>query len=171
MNMSSQLEPLQRWFDKLEKRERQTVVGGAIILAITIFYLAAWDPIFGTLETERQRNQSQRQLLTFMQDASNEISRLRSSGGSTASRFKNQSILSLVELSATSAGIKQFIKKQESDRSGVKVQLEKADFDRLVAWINDMQQKYAIQASKIHIEAEKEPGAVNARVTLERVDS
>jgi general secretion pathway protein M len=171
MNLPSQLEPLQRWFDKLEKRERHTVVGGAIVLVFCVFYLAIWDPIFSRLETEQQTNRVQRELLTFMRDTANEISLLKASGGNTASRYRNQSISSLVEISATKSGVKQFIKKQESDRKGVKVQLEQADFNRIIAWLNDMQRKYAIQAKKIQMEAQPEAGTVNAKVTLERVDS
>ncbi|HEY9034242.1 MAG TPA: type II secretion system protein GspM, partial [Pseudomonadales bacterium] len=76
MDISSQLEPLQTWFNKLEKREQHTLLAGAVILLISIFYLAVWDPVFSTLETERERNQSQRQLLSWMQEAAGEVSTL-----------------------------------------------------------------------------------------------
>jgi len=168
MDISSQLEPLQTWFNKLEKREQRTLLAGAVVLLISIFYGAVWDPVFSALDEEQQRHQSQRQLLGWMQDAANEVRMLESSGASTASRFSNQSLSSLVDRSAITSGIKPFIKKQESDTSSVKVQLEQADFDRLIIWINDMQQKYAIQTSKIHIEPQQAPGAVNASITLER---
>lgn len=171
MDIKSHLQPLQEWFDKLEKREKYIVTTGAILLTFAIFFAAIWQPVFSSLETERQRYQSQRQLLTWMQETALEINRLKSTGANSADRFKNQSLSSLVALSATSSGVRSFIKKQESDRDNVKVQLEQADFDRLVAWINDMQKKYAIQASKIRVEAEDKPGAVRAQVTLERPDS
>lgn len=171
MDLSSRLEVVQQYLDRLEKRERITVISGAVIVLITFFYLLIIDPVFSSLNEERQRYQAQRELLTWMQGTAQEIRALESAGGSSASRFMNQSVSSLVERSAISSGVKAFIKKQESDASGVKVQLEKADFDRLVVWINDMQQKYAIQASKIVIEPGKESGAVDARVTLERPES
>lgn len=168
MDISSHFEPLRNWYDRLEKREKQIVASGAVILLVTLFYLAVWDPVFSTLETEKQRYQSQRQLLSWMKDTGREINRLQSTGASSASRFRNQSVPSLVERSAITSGVKPFIKKQESDKSGVKIQLEQADFDRLIIWIHDLQQKYSIHASKIHIEPQKQPGAVNARITLER---
>jgi general secretion pathway protein M len=171
MDISTHIEPLQAWFNKLEKRERHTLLAGAAVVLISIFYLAVWDPVFSTLQSEKQRYQSQRQLLSWMKDAGAEIGMLQSSGASMASRFSNQSLPSLVERSAITSGVKPFIKKQESDTRSVKVQLENADFDRLVIWIHDMQDKYAIQASKIHIEPQQAPGAVNVGITLERSGS
>ena len=171
MDIASHIEPLRNRFDKLEKREKHTVIGGSVALLVMLFYLAVWDPVFSTLEAEKQRYQSQRQLLVWMNDTASEISKLQAAGGSSASRFRNQSVSSLVDRSAITTGVKPFIKKQESDTSGVKIQLEQADFDRLIVWINDLQQKYAIQASKINIEPQQQAGTVNARVTLERDDS
>lgn len=171
MDIASHFEPIQRRLDSLEKRERHMVIGGSIALLVIFIYLAIIDPIFATLNTERLRYQSQREMLVWMQDAANEVRSLQSSGASNASRFANRSVSSLVELSATSSGVKGFITKQESDRNGVKVQLDKADFDRVIVWINDMQQKYAILASKIVVEPGKEAGTVDVRVTLERNES
>ena len=106
-----------------------------------------------------------------MKDTSREIQSLQSSGAQSLSRFKNQSISSLVERSSQSLGIKQYIKKLDSNKKGVKVQLEQANFDRLILWLYDLESKYGIQSSSIKIEPQKEPGAVNAQIMLERAAS
>lgn len=168
MDIASTIEPLKNKFDALEYRERMIVIGGLVFLAISLFYLAVWDPIISARDTEREHYDSQQQTLEWMQQAVREIQSLKSTGASTASRFKNQSVSSLAELSAQSTGIKPYIIKQESDKKGVKIQLEQADFDRLIMWLNDMEQKYAIQAGTVHIEKQAANGAVNVRVTLER---
>ena len=110
MDISSHLEPLQSWLNKLEKRERHTVIAGSLVLLVTILYLAIWDPVFSTLEAEKMRYQSQRELLSWMQDSANEAGILQASGASTASRFKNQSVSALVERSATTSGVRSYIK-------------------------------------------------------------
>ncbi len=171
MDIASQFEPINRWLNSLQERERHIVIYGSIALVVILFYLLVWDPVFSTLDSKRQQHQSQRQLLSWMKDTAQEIKQLQSSGASTASRYRNQSVSSLVERSATSTGIKPFIKKLESNKKGVKAQIELVDFDRMVVWLNDLKQKYAIQVSKIIIEPQKAPGSVNARVTLERADS
>ncbi|TNF36927.1 MAG: type II secretion system protein M [Gammaproteobacteria bacterium] len=171
MDLRAQFAPLERWLETLQARERNLVYAGAIFLIISILYLAVWDPVFSALDAAKQENQSQRELLSWMKSASIEARALQSSGASLADRFKNQSLSSLAERSALSSGTKAFIRKLESDKEGVKVQLEQADFDRVIFWLHDMQSKYDIFASSILVEPHKETGAVNVRLTLERTES
>lgn len=168
IDFSAQLEPLRNWLDSLQPRERYIVIAGSIALVFILFYLLIWEPVFNKLEVEQQQYQSQRQLLGWMKDTNQEIQSLRASGNATISQFSNQSVSSLVDRSAVSMGIKNNISKQESGKKGVKIQLRQADFDRVILWLNDMQQKYGIQASNIQFEKQEESGAVNVRLTLDR---
>ena len=171
MNITSYLAPLQSWYNNLQTRERHIVTSGSIFLLITLFNLLLWEPVFNALETQKQQYQSQRQLLTWMKDAASEIRSLESSGASSPSRYNNQSVSSLVERSAISSGVKPFIRKLDASGNEVKAQLEKADFDRSIVWLNDLQQRYGINTKKIQIEPQNEPGTVNITVTLERAES
>ena len=171
MNITSRLEPMQRWLDSLQARERNIVIAGAILLVIMLFYLLIWEPVFSSLEEQQQHYTSQKQLLNWMQLTASEIRLYELAGASSSSRFNNQSVSSLVERSATTSGVKAFIRKLESAENTVKVQLEQADFDKIIIWLNDLQQKYGIYPQKIHIEPQKVAGAVNARINLERADS
>lgn len=172
MNIPPQIEnyitQARDWLNKLETRERQIVIAGAIFLLISMFYLIIWDPIFSARDEQTQLLETQQQTLQWMVETGAEIQALQSGGRTSVSRFKNQSISSLAERSAQSMGVKQQITKLETVKNGVKVELEAADFDRLILWLSDMEQKYGIQASNIQIEKQDKPGAVEARVTLER---
>ena len=171
MIFSTHIESVQHRLDGLEKRERFIVIVGFIFLIFSLFFLIIWEPVFSELEKQQQHYQSQRQLLAWMKGTSREIQSLQSPGTQSLSRFKNQSISSLVERSSQSLGIKQYIKKLDSNKKGVKVQLEQANFDRIILWLHDLERKYRIQSSSIKIEPQKEPGAVNAQIMLERVTS
>ena len=171
IDFSSYLEPINQRLDAMEKRERLTVIAGSIVLLITLFYSLAWEPVFAERDAQQQQYESQGQLLTWMKQSGQKIKDLQSSGASSNARFKNQSTSSLVERSAQSMGVKQFIKKQSSDKKGVKIDLENADFDRVILWLVDMQKKYGIQTSSIKIEKQDKPGAVKVRLTLERIAS
>ena len=163
------LAPLQQWLEKLEKRERQLVIGGGISLIFILFYSLIWDVTFSDLEMQKSRYQSQQQLLSWMQNKANNVAALEAaSGGSNAQRFKNQSISSLTQRSAQSMGVKDQISKLESTKKGVKVTLKNANFDRIIFWLNDLQQKYNIQASNIKLDPQSTSGAVDARITLQR---
>ena len=162
--------PIQQLLDAMEKRERQLVITASIIVVVTLLYALIWEPVFSERDEQRQRYQSQHQLLLWMKEKTSEIKSLQSSGAQSTARFNNQSVSSLVERSAQSMGVKVFIKKQTSDKKGVKIELEQADFDRIILWLHDMQQKYGIQTSNIKIERQEKSGAVNVHVTLERIN-
>ena len=168
INLSTYLNPIQQRFDAMEKRERHMVIAAFIIIVISLFYALLWDPIFTNLDEQKLRYQSQGQLLAWMKQQNQHITVLRASGAQSTQRFKNQSTSSLVERSAQSMGINTFIKKQTADKKEVKIELEQVNFDQMLLWLNDLQQKYAIQASSVKIERQERPGAVNARISLER---
>jgi len=170
IDFQQQLAPLQQWLEKLEKRERQLVIGGGISLVLLLFYGLLWDPIINDLEMQKSRYQSQQQSLSWMQDSATKVSFLQAGSGNNNNRFKKQSISSLAERSAQSMGIKDQISKLESTKKGVKVSLKKANFDRIIFWLNDLQQKYNIQASNIKLDPQTTSGAVDARITLHRTE-
>ena len=168
IDIQKHLDPLKNWLDSLDKRERSIVISGIIFLVISLFYFAVWDPVVNGLHTEQQKHEAERQLHYWMKDAVAEYKTLQSSGAQITKQFKNQSISSLAQRSAQSTGVKQFIKKLDSDNKGVKVELDQVGFDQLVIWLSDMSQKYSIQTTSLHIEKLAEPGTVNARISLAR---
>ena len=167
-DLSSQLMPLKQRFERLQKRERQLVMAGTLVVLFIIFYSLIWEPVFVERDTLRQRVQDQSQLLNWMKDKTQDIKNLQAAGGQSSARFDSQPTSSLIERSALSMGTKAYIKKQTSDKKGIKINLEMANFDRVILWLDDMASKYGIHASNIKIEKLDNPGSVNVRVTLER---
>ncbi|MDQ1362870.1 MAG: ral secretion pathway protein, partial [Pseudomonadota bacterium] len=164
--MKMYFESLQRWLDSIQPRERQMVTGGSAALAVILFYLLIWDPVFTTLNETRQGIESQRQLLAWMKISAQEIQQLQASGTRLAPQLANQSVSTLVTMSAQSSGVQDFITRLDSTNDGVEVQLSNADFNRVMAWLNDLQTRYTIQPAKVIIEPQADPGTVNARITL-----
>ena len=162
------LAPANQWLDTLEQRERHIVIAGAVCLAIMLFYLIIWEPVTSRHEQQQLQNNSQRQLYSWMKNASEEIHSLNSTGNSNIARFRNQSIASLTDRSATTSGVKPFIEKIDQDKNGVSVRLKSANFDSIIIWLADLENKYGIIARKVKIEQSKTDGAVDAQITLER---
>jgi len=162
------LSPLNQWLDTLEQRERYIVIAGSISLLIILFYLIIWEPVTSKHEQQQLQYDSQRQLYSWMKNASSEISSINSAGGNSISRFRNQSISSLADRSAITSGVKPFIEKIDQSKKGVKIRLKSANFDQIVIWLTDLQNKYGIIASKVKVEKTKLKGAVDAQITLER---
>jgi len=162
------LAPAKQWLNSLEQRERHIVIAGAISLALILFYLIIWDPITSRYQQQQLQLDSQRQLYSWMKNASSEIQALSSAGGSNIAKSRSQSIASLTERSAITSGVKPFIEKIDQSSKGVKVQLKAANFDRIVTWLADLENKYGIFARKVKVEKSKVEGAVDSQITLER---
>lgn len=167
-SLDNLLTPLTQWLDTLEQRERYIVISGGISLLIILFYLIIWEPITSKHEQQQLQYDSQRQLHSWMKNARAEIQQLSSANGNDISRFQNQSISSLADRSATTSGVKPFIEKIDQSKKGVKVRLKSANFDRIVIWLADLENKYGIIATKVKVEKTKLEGAVDAQITLER---
>ncbi|MCW9047930.1 MAG: type II secretion system protein M [Gammaproteobacteria bacterium] len=166
--LNNLLTPLNQWLDTLEQRERYIVITGSISLLIILFYLIIWEPITSKHEQQQLQYDSQRQLYSWMKNAGSEIHSINSAGGNNISRFRNQSISSLADRSAIISGVKPFIEKIDQSKKGVKIRLKSANFDKIVIWLSDLQNKYGIIASKVTLEKTKLQGAVDAQITLER---
>ena len=162
------LAPANQWLATLELRERRIVIAGVISLCIMLLYLVVWEPITARHEQQQQEYESQRQLYHWIKQATAEIEQLKSAGSSNIAKYRNQSIASLTDRSATTTGIKPYVEKLEQSNDGVKVSIKSADFDRIVLWLSDLENKYGIIASNVKIEKAKTNGAVDAHITLLR---
>jgi len=162
------LDPATQWLNTLEQREKYIVIGGAVSLVIMLFYLIIWEPITSQYEQQKLHLDSQRQLYSWMKNAGAEIRSLKSAGGNNIARFRNQSIASLADRSAITSGIKPYIEKIDQSKKGVKVNVKAANFDQIIAWLTNLENKYGIIASKVKVEKTKTNGAVDAQITLER---
>jgi general secretion pathway protein M len=167
MNWRQHIEPVQRWLDSLQPRERLSVIAGAIALIIMLFYLLIWDPVFARLQTARENVVAQKQMLGWMQDSAREIRSLQSAGGISPHLLK-QPVSTLVTMSAQSMGVQNYVTRLDTTKDGVDAQLDNADFDRVVLWLNDLQTRYGIRATRIVMDPRPDPGAINARISLER---
>ena len=145
------------------------VSGTGALIVITLFYLVVWEPIHAGLNTERQKQQSQKEVLIWMQDAAEEVKSLRSSGGVTI-RDKNKPATLVIEQTITNAGLKPSVKKIESSgKNGARVTLDEAPFNQIMVWLNTLAKHNGIHVVSANIERTDKTGRANARLTLERL--
>ena len=164
-----QLNDLQQWFQSLHVRERNLVLAASVVMVLTLFYIAVWEPLHNSLADETSRHQSQLEILSWMQNASAEVKALKASGTSVRKPNTNQPVSLLVEKSSTSSGLKPFITKLESTSDkGARIKIDAASFDQLILWLNNLQTQYGISVTSAKLERHSKPGTVNARLTLNR---
>ena len=156
---------MKEWFLGLEPRERLLVAGGAVVLALLLFYVAIIEPISSNYAALRQGVAEQKKTLVWMQGAARQVQTLKRS--SPAARgLGGRSLLAVVDQSARSGGLGDAIKRIEPDGAkGVKVWLEGVAFDPMVLWLGNLTRTYQIEPSIVTIEPQGN-GRVNARLTL-----
>ncbi len=164
-----QLQQLKQWFNSLPQKEQLMVSGTGLLVIITLFYLIIWEPVHVSLQTEQQKQQSQNEILLWMQQAATEVKSLRASGNRSTMRDKNKPTTLVIEQTIANAGLKSSIKKIESSGSnGARVTLNEASFNQILVWLNTLATHNGIQVVSANIERGSKSGTANARLSFER---
>ncbi len=150
----------------LQPRERQGVIGAAVLLLLFLVYLLLWQPYGGKrLSDLRDTVTAQRTTLTWMQQAAVRVQQLRGNNVATAG---GQSLMALVDQTAQRNELGAAVKRIEpaGDHS-VRVWIEQAPFDALAAWLDGLNRSNGVHVQTITLDREAGPGRVNARITLD----
>ena len=157
------------FYNKLPKREQYMLIAMSVLIFTTLLYLIIWEPVYNSLDQQAEKKQNQKKILVWMQDAEKEVIKIRASGNFVSPQTAGQSINSLVERSAISAGIRSSINKMDSaSKDSLKVQLKSVEFDRLMQWLGKLQANYGITPKHVTISQSEKPGIVSCRITLEK---
>jgi general secretion pathway protein M len=164
-----QIQQLKQWFYSLPSKEQMMVSGTGIVIIITLFYLIIWEPLHFGFQEEKQKQQSQEEILLWMQQAAGEVKSLRAVGSQTTIRSNNKPITLVIEQTIKNAGLKPSVKKIESSgNKGARVSLNDASFNQILVWLDTLSKHNGIQVVSANIERSEKPGRANARLTFER---
>jgi general secretion pathway protein M len=145
----------------LSERDRRVLLIGGIIAAI-LFLLAVVLPLdrsVARLQSQVARKQAD---LVWMRNAAPEIAAAGPVRGTPG-----ESLIVIVDQSAHEAGLGGSLAgSQPSGRGSLSVQLQKAPFDTLVAWLARLSQQNGVQIESATIDSTGQPGTVNASLVL-----
>ncbi len=164
--MNALIEPLQRHWNTLRPRERILVAVAAVLVTLTVFYLALWEPLHQDHQRLQRQVEEQRALLQWMQQRAAEVRALR---GSTAPAEKSRgdSLLGVIDRTARTAKLKGKVSRIEPDgERRVRVWLDGVDFDALARWLDRLRKKHGLRVASAVIDREG-PGKVSARLVIE----
>jgi general secretion pathway protein M len=165
-----QLQQLKQWFNSLPQKEQWMVSAPGLLIFLTLFYLVIWEPVHVGLQEEKQKQQSQNEILLWMQQAATEVNTLRASGGRSNIRDKNKPTTLVIEQTINNAGLKASVSKIESSgNNGARVTLNEAPFNQILVWLNTLASHNAIHVVSASIERGTKPGRANARLSFERL--
>lgn len=157
------------WFESLQQRERNFVLGGAVAVILALFYALVWSPL----------DQGHRSLQTSVDAWQESLSELRplrgmqAQSGSTPRPAVNsqQTPVVIVDQTLRARGLDRSLRRsQPTTSNGIRVEFENVAFDDLVLWLDDLSAQYAMEVASGSLSntTQAGPGRINATLTLER---
>jgi general secretion pathway protein M len=153
---------LQAWYSGLQEREQRMVSIGGVVVALLVLVLGILMPLQSAVSSAVQRNATKREDLAWMQVNAAEV---RAPGGQLAQNTGEAPVV-LVDRVGREAGLANALRGTQPNGNGVRVQLEAAPFDTLVAWLATLDERYGLSIETITVDRAARPGVVNASITF-----
>jgi general secretion pathway protein M len=160
----ARIEPLRAAWRSLAPRERALISAGAALVAAVAVYVLAIGPFTRSLAKLRVEVPQQRAQLAVMREQAALVERLRRDSSGRAPSAK---LSALAEQAADAQGLRSAIVRIEPEGStGLRVALEAAPFDVVVAWLTELHRRSGLRAETATIESHATAGTVTARLVL-----
>lgn len=155
---------MMNWYHSLASRERQFVSLGFLFVVFAGLYVFAYEPLDKALNESRTKLALKQGAWSKMVRITDEYKTLGSTNKRPVSDDK-RSLLSIIDKSGASVGIKSSIKRltPEGDKK-VRVRVEDVAFDQLMKWLVTNSTRNSIHAELFMARKENQNGKVNATI-------
>jgi type II secretory pathway component PulM len=152
------------WLGGLSARERKLVYLAAALAVLTALHFAIVLPITSVAIGREARIAQKTADLAWMRQVAPQVTAAAAAGGGAGA---GESLVVLVDRTGREAGLGGTIRDQSpSGQNGLRLRLEAASFDVLIAWLASLQQQYGVRVDSATVDAAGAPGLVNASLTL-----
>jgi general secretion pathway protein M len=152
-----------RWYASREPHERPVIAGLGFVIVASLLWLAIWKPISDWRVLETNRYQNAQATWEWMQ--ANESNARSRASQLSAPASSQRSLLPLVTREANSKGIRLNRLQPEAD-GAVSVVVQAQPFNAVVEWLVRLQDAHNIDVQRISVDAEGNPGLINAQIRL-----
>jgi len=158
---------MKEWFESLEARERRIMLGGGVVLLLMLVYFLGWEPFINRLHGLRESTQQKELDVTWMRNAAQQVKQLQARSEAPAHLGSGQSLLGVIDRTAKLKKLNDSVKRVQPDGSNkARVSLESANFDIVIAWLEELERHYGVGIETITFDKREEPGLVDARVSF-----
>lgn len=160
---------MKNWYNTLAPRERTLVLYGSIISLALLFWILIAKPLYTNHQKLNKTIISQKQTLQKMQKQSIQIKQLQQQNiKPTSSSTGNPQ--QLVERSLQTWRLKPKLERMQSQgANGVRLSLKNADADRVMRFLFELEDKYALSIDNLVMNNnKKEAGFADVRLTIMR---
>jgi general secretion pathway protein M len=164
------MDSLSKYWQGLQPRERWMLGGGGVFCIALIAHQLVWQPWQNAIDYMEEALIGHRVNLVWMQQYAEQIETGNVSSQVRAIRGRDQSLMSIIEQSAKTAGVRESIQQlmPRENNTQVSVVLEEASFNKWVAWVDILQNQYGVTITQLNAEREDKPDQAEIRVTFTR---
>ncbi|ROZ81013.1 type II secretion system protein M [Pseudomonas neustonica] len=157
---------MKSWWAGLAPRERLILLAGSVFLLVMAFWLVIWEPLIAGRAELRQEVRTLSAERLWMEQVVDDVRRrARMSQGETSS---SGSVLTLVEVSAHAAGLKEALSRVQPEGQGARLSFDQVGMDALLSWLADLEQRQGLQVTQLALDVTEAKGIVSARLLVER---
>lgn len=151
------------WLEGLAPRERQLAYGAAVVVGMLVLYAGIALPLERMHARQSARVERKAADLAWMRVAAPKVTAIAAQGVGAGS----ESLVVLIDRTGRESGLGSAVRDQSpSGANGLRLRLEGAPFDALVAWLVSLELRFGVSVSEATIDAATAPGLVNASITL-----
>ena len=123
---------LKTWWENLADRERHIVAIGCVVVGVLFIYTAIWSPLSDAVADRKMQVTTHRELLHYLQHASQTISQLKTQGIVVDAKG-DIDLLSLVEQTLSQQDLSAYLKQvQQPQQNQIALTFEGVPFDKLM---------------------------------------
>lgn len=149
------------WFQKLDRRSANVLIGGVAVAVAVLAYVLLWTPLTDSIARLEQEVPRDRDLLQWMQQAA------RHFDGRSGAPEPGMPVITTVSTSARRAGLADAIREIRPDgERAAQVSLRAAGFDDLLRWLDELNQRHGAVVSELTASPDPLPGRVDVRLRL-----
>jgi general secretion pathway protein M len=164
MNLPTWAMSVRAWYESLAERERRLVLVAGVFVAIALLWLLLVLPLHTITAKRAARVEKKTADLVWMRSMAPQVAAARNSGSAT---YSNESLVVLIDRTARQAGLGSSLRDQSPNgQHSLRLRLESASFDSLVAWLALLQQQHGVAVETANVDVGSAPGLVNASVTV-----
>ena len=160
---------MKQWYYSRQPQERLVLVLSAVILVGLLIYSLFWVPFTQEIAQKNKNVAEQQKTLEWMKETAAEVNHLKGSTGNQPTTGSREALLTTVDRTAKQIQLRTAIKRIKPDGNDkVQLWLEQAPFDRMVVWLDSLQNQNAITVDHITIDKQGASGEINARINLSK---
>lgn len=158
------------WWDTLQIRERYMVLAAAVLVALTIIYLAIWSPIANSRDNKLKRVEAKQDTVIWMAQKKQEVESLkRINPNMFNSATDSRSLLAIVDTGAKQMGVRPAITRIEpKGDDSVQLYVENIAFDYLIVLLGELERRNNIGVADATFNRSDQVGKITGSVTLKR---